>query len=330
MTKLETLIELNNLEKQNRKNRLEDKLKQQEYYGEIEELFDPLTKTINANNETWLAHNEQTLRAIDWQNQELDKQTKMIEQAGFQIGETASQMGETASRIQEAGSQMGETASRINENTSKINETLKGTTEETQEIAPVFVDTKIAKNLHKMGTQTNPQLKLNLVDLPTRRYKMNGVDITLEQGAFLVRDNIYEFSEGFIEFLTNPNVTYNDDIEEDENKIKRFLKDIRYDFGKGDKKSARYRTIKRIMEVRDDIFGRGLDTNQQSCHHYVDQGTCFADPNNLVQRLELLILETKAGHDGLYDEMLDISKQLLSMNIINQEQLDNFVFNYGK
>ena len=28
--------------------------------------------------------------------------------------------------------------------------------------------------------------------------------------------------------------------------------------------------------------------------------------------------------------MLDISKQLLSMNIINQEQLDKFVFNYGK
>ena len=68
------------------------------------------------------------------------------------------------------------------------------------------------------------------------------------------------------------------------------------------------------MEVRDDIFGRGLNVN----------------PNNLVERLELLILETKTGHDGLYDEMLDISKQLLSMNIINQNQLDNFVFNYGK
>ena len=235
------------------------------------------------------------------------------------ISETASQIGGTASQIEQAGYQFNETA-------SKMGETLK----QTQEIAPVFVDTKIAKNLHKMGTQTNPQLKLNLVDLPTRRHKMNGVDITLEQGAFLVRDNIYEFSEGFIEFLTNPNVTYNDDIEEDENKIKRFLKYIRYDLGKGDKKSARYRTIKRIMEVRDDIFGRGLNTNQQSCHHYVDQGTCFADPNNLVERLELLILETKAGHDGLYDEMLDISKQLLSMNIINQEQLDNFVFNYVK
>ena len=68
------------------------------------------------------------------------------------------------------------------------------------------------------------------------------------------------------------------------------------------------------MGVRDDIFGRGLNGN----------------PNNLVERLELLILEAKAGHDGLYDEMLDISKQLLSMNIINQDQLDNFVFNYGK
>ena len=68
------------------------------------------------------------------------------------------------------------------------------------------------------------------------------------------------------------------------------------------------------MEVRDDIFGRGLNGN----------------PNSLVERLELLILETKAGHDGLYDEKLDISKQLLSMNIINQNQLDNFVFNYGK
>ena len=207
--------------------------------------------------------------------------------------------------IEQAGSQFSETA-------SKIGETLKGT----QDIAPVFVDTKTAKLLHDMGAQTNPQLKLELIDLPTRRYKMNGVDITLEQGAFLVRDNVYEFSEGFTDFLTKSNVTYDDNIKEDENKIKRFLKDIRYDLGKGDKKSARYRTIKRIMGAKNDVYGRGLNSNP--------------DPNNLIERLELLILETKAGHDGLHDEMLDISKQLLSMNIINQDQLDNFVFNYGK
>ena len=109
MTKLDKLIELNNVEKQNRRNRLEDKLKQQEYYGQIEELFDPLTKTLNANNEQNLALSEQTLRAIDWQNQELDKQTKMIAQAGSQFKETA----------------------------SKIGETLKGTIKQTQDIAPV-------------------------------------------------------------------------------------------------------------------------------------------------------------------------------------------------
>ena len=193
MTKLDKLIELNNLEKQNRRNRLEDKLKQQEYYGEIKELFDPLTKTISENNERNLALSEQTLRAIDWQNQELDKQTKMI--------------GKTASQIEQAGYQFNETASKMGETASQSGETLKGTIKQTQDIAPVYVDTKTAKLLHDMGAQTNPQLKLELVDLPSRRYKMNGVDITLEQGAFLVRDNVYEFSEGFTDFLTKTNVT---------------------------------------------------------------------------------------------------------------------------
>ena len=36
MIKLDKFIELNSLEKQNRRNRLEVKLRQQEYYGEIE------------------------------------------------------------------------------------------------------------------------------------------------------------------------------------------------------------------------------------------------------------------------------------------------------
>ena len=84
MTRLDKLIELEKkLQKLNRKNRLEDKLKQQEYYDEIKELFDPLSKTLNRNN-------EQTLRAINWHNQELDKQTKAIQEVVSQIGENAS------------------------------------------------------------------------------------------------------------------------------------------------------------------------------------------------------------------------------------------------
>ena len=70
MTRLDKLIELNQLQKLNRRNRLEDKLKQQEYYGEIEELFDPLTKTISETALQINASNEQTLKAIDWQSQE--------------------------------------------------------------------------------------------------------------------------------------------------------------------------------------------------------------------------------------------------------------------
>ena len=159
--------------------------------------------------------------------------------------------------IQQAGFQIGE-------NTSKINETLKVTIKETQDIAPVFVDTKTAKLLHLIGGQTNPQLKLNRVDLPTRRYKMNDVDITLEQGAFLVKDKIYEFSDGIIIFFTKSNITYNDNIEEDENKIKKFLKDIRYDVRKRGKKSARYRAINRIVGVKDDVFDRGLNSNKNA------------------------------------------------------------------
>ena len=172
MTKPDKLIELNNLEKQNRRNRLEDKLKQQEYYGEIEELFDPLTKTIsdtasqiNENTERNLALGEQTLRAIDWQNQELDKQTKMIAETASQIEQAGSQFNETASK-------MGESASRVLETASQIGETLKGNIKQTQDIAPVFVDTKTAKLLHDMGAQTNSQLKLELVDLPSRRYEV--------------------------------------------------------------------------------------------------------------------------------------------------------------
>ena len=46
MATLDKLIELNSLKKQNRRNRLEDKLRQQ-YYGDIEDLFDLLTNTLN-------------------------------------------------------------------------------------------------------------------------------------------------------------------------------------------------------------------------------------------------------------------------------------------
>ena len=38
----------------------------------------------------------------------------------------------------------------------------------------------------------------------------------------LVRDNIYEFSDDCINFLTNPDIKY-DDIEEDDEKLESFM-----------------------------------------------------------------------------------------------------------
>ena len=67
---------------------------------------------------------------------------------------------------------------------------------------------------------------------------MNGVKLIYQENPFIDKDNIFELSDEFINFLTNPNIKHGE-IEEDENKIKRFLKDIRYHLAKGDKKRAR-------------------------------------------------------------------------------------------
>ena len=230
--------------------------------------------------------------------------------------------------IQQAGSQFNEALMKPNgEALVKCNDKA---VERARDKPGMLVDKDTAQIINLMSVQSNPQLKLKFVNLDIDKFEMNSVKLIYQENSFIVKDNIYEFSDVCINFLTNPNIKYGE-IEEDENQIKRFLFDIGYDLGKGDKKSARYSAIKRIIGVKDDLYGRGLNSTP-------DQGNClacheqssFADPNSLIERLELLILEKKAGHDGLYDEMLDISKQLLSMNIINQGQLDNFIFNYDK
>ena len=187
---LEKLIELNNLEKQNGRNRLEDKLKQSEYYNEIEELFDPLTKTLNANNEHNLALSKKTLRAIDWQNQESDKQTKMIQQAGSQFNEALMKSNDKA--VEKARDKPG-----------------------------LLVDKDTAQIIKLMSVQSNPQLKLKFGNLDIGEFEMNSVKLIYQENAFIVKENIYEFSDVFINFLTNPNIKYGE-IQEDENKIKNF------------------------------------------------------------------------------------------------------------
>ena len=79
-------------------------------------------------------------------------------------------------------------------------------------------------------------------------------------------------------------------------KLKRFLFDIRYDVGKGDKKSIRYRTIKSVLLGKDGVFGRGsnsiceagsLIANREGAPPLVPQAGSPINPNNSVERLEL-------------------------------------------
>ena len=216
--------------------------------------------------------------------------------------------------------------------------------------------------LLEMGQQTNKKFQLISVDPNSNKFKINGVDVSLVPDGIKMKGKVYDFSKGFALFITNKDVTERD-IKGDENKIKQFLRDIGYK-QRGDTKSNRSKLIRRMFASigeptshvisiptsseeylynRDTCdYEQGIEEEEEETNYETDKqieasGLTMTDPinqrschlNGLVERLELLILETKAGHDGLYDEMLDISKELLSMNIINQEQLDSFVFNYG-
>ena len=209
------------------------------------------------------------------------------------------------------------------------------------------VDNDMIDILLLMGKQTNKQLELKSVDPNSNKFKINGVDVSLAHNGIKVNGRVNNFSRVFSLFTTNKDVTEKD-ITGEGNNIRLFLCDINYNRKRGDTKSNRVKLIRRIetsfaiprrnprhhtvdssseealYESGEEVEASGLSkANQRSCHHYVDS-------NSIIETLEFLILETKASHDGLYDEVLDISKQLLFTNIINQEQLDNFDFNYGK
>ena len=185
MTGLDKLLEINNLQKLNRRNRLENKLKQQEYYSEIEELFDPVTKTLNTNSEILQAHQTQTMEAI---------------------GETVSRIDETAVQIQEAGSQIGESGLRIEDNTNALKAlefspiqqegfsvrdpiTLPGREGKLFKLSNEMLDI-----LADMRKQTNFQLRLVPFDANENEFTTNNVPTRLTPNGIKLRNKNYDFT----------------------------------------------------------------------------------------------------------------------------------------
>ena len=76
--------------------------------------------------------------------------------------------------------------------------------EEPRDKPGLLVDKNTAQIIDLMSVQSNPQLKLKFGNLDIAAFEMNGVKLIYQENAFIVKDNIYEFSDVFINFLTIP------------------------------------------------------------------------------------------------------------------------------
>ena len=94
--------------------------------------------------------------------------------------------------IQQAGSQFNETLMKSNGKA----------VEEARDKPGLLVDKDTAQIINLMSVQSNPQLKLKFGSLDIAEFEMNGVKLIYQENAFIVKDNIYEFSDVFINFLS--------------------------------------------------------------------------------------------------------------------------------
>ena len=69
-----------------------------------------------------------------------------------------------------------------------------------------------------MGKQTNKQFELLSVDPNSNKCKINGVDVSIVPDGKKLKGKVYDFSRGFLIFITSKDVTERD-IKDDENKI---------------------------------------------------------------------------------------------------------------
>ena len=65
----------------------------------------------------------------------------------------------------------------------------------------MLVDKDTAQIINLMSVQSNPQLKLKLVNLDIGEFEMDGVKLIYQENAFIVKDNIYELSDEIINLV---------------------------------------------------------------------------------------------------------------------------------
>ena len=325
---LQVLEELVNWEKLNRSKRFEQKLADQEYKEELNTLFDPVIKPINTSLEQrnkLLALTENQSKALEFQNTLLGQTNKALEDQNILTRE-----------------QNALTQDLIDKDSS-----------ETQ-WSP---SPKLQKIVKLMSKQTNPQLELQFFDANKNEFLINKQPIKFTNDSILTDSGEYRLTDGFVRFLTNNDVAWDDLNDETLSEIKSFLRDINYSFKKGDKKSSRYKLIKALQnwstnkispaqasldttlyesadeteaDLDQTIGGEGLTTSsfaRQASPLYV---FLSSDPDFLLDRLEVLIAESSVGNNNVLNEILAIGEELHRQGEVTDEEYQNFLTNFGE
>ena len=154
----------------------------------MEDLFDPLTKTLNTNSEASQTLQNETLEALVYNTNVLKALDPQL-QSNF----------------------LDDRAVTLKNDRGKT----------------FTVDNDMIAILIEMGRQTNNQFQLISVDANSNKFKINGVDVSLVPDGIKMKGKVYDFSKGFPIFITNEDVTQRD-IKGDKDKIKQFLRDIGY------------------------------------------------------------------------------------------------------
>ena len=91
--------------------------------------------------------------------------------------------------------------------------------------------------------------------------------------------------------------------------------------GRGDAKSSR----SEINEVLSIAFSTSSeDTLYESEQEFA--ASSLVRPNHLLEILELIMLEEKAGNDGLFEKLFEKSKQLYQRKLVLKDNYRTFFF----
>ena len=279
---LEKLNKLKETQLLLKQERLKEKLGKQDFHYDIEEVFEPVT-----NNQ------KKELKAI---NEAAEEQRLALT--------------ESVKAIREANTSNIEQYKYITEKNNKLLNQL---------VNSKSVDSSIIKTIANLLSDKNKsQFKIEQND--PKNPNSFTINPTNPQNITFSGSNMI-FEDGRTYNLNNPDLQYfitNTSIDREINNletISNFLFDMKYNSSEGDKKSDRYKFIKDLQSY-------------PSSQEELEAGSIFpeiiflpSDPNELVDRLNLLYQEIKGGNDNpqLKQEIIAIVDKLLEYQCITSD-----------